>query len=216
MRRQSQQRPEQYVRGALSSFGEWQQQNMKRLAFRALWERFFESVDVFLLPTTFTAAFPHDRTPPERRMIPMPEGGTYPFWNLLTYITPATLTGCPATTAPVGLSRSGLPVGLQIVGPYLEDATPIGFARLLARRSAASNHQRVTSCQPRPGGGTESPRLESMETSDLRLLIRRARNAKGILRAVARRFDVQILVGAVHWYRSATSGSIRAARRAGR
>jgi amidase len=33
----------------------------------------------------------------------------------------------------VGLSRSGLPVGLQIVGPYLEDATSIGFARLLAK-----------------------------------------------------------------------------------
>jgi len=43
------------------------------------------------------------------------------------------VTGCPATTAPAGLSRSGLPVGLQIVGPYLEDATPIAFARLLAQ-----------------------------------------------------------------------------------
>jgi Asp-tRNA(Asn)/Glu-tRNA(Gln) amidotransferase A subunit family amidase len=48
------------------------------------------------------------------------------------FVRPATLTGCLATTAPAGLSRSGLPVGLQIVGPYLEDATPIGFAQLLA------------------------------------------------------------------------------------
>ena len=66
-------------------------------------------------------------------MIPMPEGGAQTFWNLLSYISPATLTGCPATTAPAGLSRSGLPVGLQIVGPYLEDATPMAFARLLAQ-----------------------------------------------------------------------------------
>ena len=63
----------------------------------------------------------------------MPEGGEQPFWNLVTYICPATLTGCPATTAPVGLTKSGLPVGLQIVAPYLEDATSIGFAQLLAR-----------------------------------------------------------------------------------
>ena len=62
----------------------------------------------------------------------MPEGGSRSFWDLLAYITPATLTGCPATTAPAGLSKSGLPVGLQIIGPYLEDATPIEFARLLA------------------------------------------------------------------------------------
>ena len=126
-------RREQFIRGALSSFAEWQQKNMERLAYRAMWERFFESVDVFLLPTTFTAAFPHDQTHPDVRMIPMPEGGAASFWNLLSYIAPATLTGCPATTAPVGLSRSGLPVGLQIVGPYLEDATAIDFARLLAR-----------------------------------------------------------------------------------
>lgn len=124
--------PEHYARGALSGFGEWQQQNLKRLAFRAFWERYFQSVDVFLLPAMFTTAYPHDQTAPARRMIPLPEGGTASFWNLLTYITPATVTGCPAAIAPVGLSRSGLPVGLQIVGPYLEDLTPIGFARLLA------------------------------------------------------------------------------------
>jgi amidase len=125
--------PEQYARGALSGFAEWQLQNLKRLAYRARWEKYFESVDVFLSPTTFTTAFPHDRTPVDKRLIPTPEGTTQGFWDLVRYITPATLTGCPATTAPVGLSRSGLPVGLQIMGPFLEDATPIGFARLLAR-----------------------------------------------------------------------------------
>ena len=125
-------RPPQFVRGALSSFADWQQANMHRLAYRALWERFFESVDVFLLPTTFTTAFPHDQTHPDQRMIPLPEGGAQPFWNLLSYISPATLTGCPATTVPAGLGQSGLPIGLQVVGPYLEDATPIAFGRLLA------------------------------------------------------------------------------------
>jgi amidase len=125
--------PERYAKGALSSFAEWQRQNLKRLAYRAQWEQYFESVDVFLLPTTFTTAFPHDRTPAAERLIPTPEGSRQPFWDLIRYITPATLTGCPATTAPVGLSRSGLPVGIQIMGPFLEDATPIGFARLLAQ-----------------------------------------------------------------------------------
>lgn len=126
-------RPERFVKGALSTFADWQQENMRRLAYRAAWERYFQTVDVFLLPTTFTAAFPHDHSHPDQRMIPLPEGGAQPSWSLLDYISPATLTGCPATTAPVGLGRSGLPVGLQIVGPYLEDATPIVFARLLAQ-----------------------------------------------------------------------------------
>jgi len=125
-------RPRTYARGALSSFAEWQGQNVKRLAYRAIWERYFSDVDVFLMPTTFTAAFQHDHGPTDTRMIPMPEGEMRPFWDSLAYIVPATLTGCPATTAPAGLTRSGLPVGLQIVAPYLEDATSIAFARLLA------------------------------------------------------------------------------------
>jgi amidase len=44
----------------------------------------------------------------------------------------ATLTGCPATASPVGLTRDGLPVGIQIMGPFLEDATPIHLAGALA------------------------------------------------------------------------------------
>jgi amidase len=126
-------RTDYYAQGALASFADWQSQNLKRLAYRALWQKFFGNLDVFLLPTAFTTAFPHSADPVETRMLPTPEGGSQKFWDLISYICTATLTGCPATTAPVGLSKSGLPVGLQIVGPYLEDATPIRFAGLLAR-----------------------------------------------------------------------------------
>jgi amidase len=141
-----QSRPEIFVKGALSSFAEWQGRNFRRLGYRDQWEKYFQSFDVFLLPTTFTAAFPHDHTHPDTRMLSTPEGDSYPFWNLVTYICPATLTGCPATTAPAGLSRSGLPVGLQIVGPYLEDATTLEFARLLGLE--------IGGFQPPPGYGT--------------------------------------------------------------
>lgn len=129
-------RPEMFRAGALASFAEWQDQNQKRIFYRGFWENYFaREADVFLLPTTFTAAFQHDHTPPDARMIPLPEGDrpAQPFWNIVKYIAPATLTGNPATTAPVGLSRSGLPVGLQIMAPYMEDGTSIEFARLLAR-----------------------------------------------------------------------------------
>jgi amidase len=40
----------------------------------------------------------------------------------------ATLTGLPATAMPIGLSEDGLPVGMQIIGPYLEDRTTLAFA----------------------------------------------------------------------------------------
>ena len=132
-REQMEQQSDPISKGALGSFTEWQGRNLKRLAYRSMWEKLFESIDVFLMPTASTTAYPHNPAQLEARVIPTPEGNTVPAMDLLKYISPATLTGCPATTAPAGLSRSGLPVGLQIVGPYLEDATPIAFAELLAR-----------------------------------------------------------------------------------
>lgn len=124
--------PRTWGRGVKSRFAEWQRLNMKRLSYRARWEDYFRNFDVFLSPTMITAAVPHDPTPVSERMVTLSDGSKHSFWNLVTYICPATLTGCPATTAPAGLTKSGLPVGLQIMGPYFEDATPIEFARLLA------------------------------------------------------------------------------------
>ncbi|PYM69532.1 MAG: amidase, partial [Candidatus Rokuibacteriota bacterium] len=45
----------------------------------------------------------------------------------------ATLAGQPATAFPGGRTRAGLPIGLQAIGPYLEDRTPIRFAGLVER-----------------------------------------------------------------------------------
>jgi amidase len=67
----------------------------------------------------------------DQRKLDTPEGKR-PYLDITPWISIATLTGCPATVAPAGRTRSGLPVGIQIMGPYLEDATPIEFARQIA------------------------------------------------------------------------------------
>jgi amidase len=102
--------------------------NEERMTARAIWQRWFRTHDVFLLPVVFTTAIPHV---PTGAPIPTPNGDR-PYMDLLWWIASGTLTGCPATVAPIGRTRSGLPVGIQILGPYLEDATPIGFAGGLA------------------------------------------------------------------------------------
>ncbi|HEX5318579.1 MAG TPA: amidase family protein, partial [Stellaceae bacterium] len=55
------------------------------------------------------------------------------YRDQLAWIAPATLTGFPATAAPIGLSPEGLPIGVQIVGGYLDDRTTIDFAGHLER-----------------------------------------------------------------------------------
>jgi amidase len=107
------------------------EQERRRMAARIAWSQYFDEVDVFLCPTNFTAAFPHDPRPLDERTIATPDGqrpyNQQPFW-----IAHASLPGLPAVVAPVGRTPGGLPVGVQIVGPLYEDDTAITFADLLA------------------------------------------------------------------------------------
>ena len=98
---------------------------------QAIWAKWFESHDVFLSPTAFAPAFPHDHSADQMARKLATSAGPRDYMDLVTWIGMATFTGCPATTAPVGLTANGLPVGIQIMGPYLEDATPISFAGAL-------------------------------------------------------------------------------------
>jgi amidase len=131
-RKQYQQNPPPFAAGALSSYADWQQQHFKQLGYRALWQKYFEQVDVFLMPVSFTVAFHHDHNGDfNSRFIDTPDGKR-PYLQLLPWMVTATMTGCPATTAPIGQTPAGLPVGLQIMGPFWEDATSIEFAALLS------------------------------------------------------------------------------------
>jgi amidase len=101
---------------------------IKQMAARATWQDYFRSHDAFLLPTAFVPAFKHDhRAPLDDRVIETP-AGPRPYGDMLFWISFATHTGLPATVVPVGLTKAGLPVGMQVIGPYLEDATSIDVA----------------------------------------------------------------------------------------
>jgi amidase len=107
------------------------QQERRRMAARVAWTEHFGAIDVFLCPTNFTTAFPHDPRPLEQRVIATADGerpySEQPFWTA----HPA-LAGLPALSAPIGLASGGMPVGAQIIGPPYEDDTAITFAELLA------------------------------------------------------------------------------------
>jgi len=103
----------------------------RRLRAQGAWAAYFKRHDAFLMPAAFTAAFGHDERRWSQRRLPTPEGDR-PYDDVLFWSVFASLTGQPATVAPVGLTSAGLPVGVQIMGPYLEDATPIDVAAHLA------------------------------------------------------------------------------------
>ncbi|MGB5749730.1 MAG: amidase family protein [Desulfobacterales bacterium] len=99
---------------------------------QAKWAAFFEHYDVLLAPVSLTVAFPHDHKEPliYRRLAVNRK--KRPYLDNLAWTAMATVSGLPATVAPVGLSESGLPVGIQIIGARFEDRTTIAFARGLS------------------------------------------------------------------------------------
>jgi amidase len=104
----------------------------QRETYRALWRAFFREWDVVLSPANIVPAFPHTDAPFQQRTLTI-NGVTVPYSRQSAYAGIATLAGQPATAFPVGMTRTGLPIGLQAIGPYLEDHTPIRFAGLVAR-----------------------------------------------------------------------------------
>jgi amidase len=50
--------------------------------------------------------------------------------NQIGWPAVATYANLPATSIPVGKTKSGLPIGAQIIGSYLEDRTALAFARM--------------------------------------------------------------------------------------
>jgi amidase len=112
---------------------QWAEANEHRYRIRAAWRQYFREYDACLMPTSFVPAFPHDHNPDWfGRVLPTPEGRRR-YTDFLFWSSFATVSGLPATVAPVGFTKSNLPVGIQILGPWLEDATPIFVAEALER-----------------------------------------------------------------------------------
>jgi amidase len=120
-----------FKEAADGSASKWAEANIHRYAAREAWSKYFEDYDAFLMPVDFIPAFPHDHTPDQNvRVLQTPEGPRR-YTDQIFWPSFAVMTGLPATAAPVGLTKDRLPVGIQILGPWLEDATPIFVAQTL-------------------------------------------------------------------------------------
>jgi amidase len=121
------------ARGATLSFRAWSAANARRNALRAQWRRLFQDFDAVITPVTPTPAFPHDHEPDQGKRRMQVNGRPTEFFANILWPGVATLPGLPAAALPIGRSPEGLPIGVQIIGPWLEDRTPLKLAQLIER-----------------------------------------------------------------------------------
>lgn len=124
-----------YARTVTKTHREWQFLNAERSMTRQKWADFFKEYDVLLCPVIRIVAFPHDHTMTleslQRITTKFNEQDITHADVIFPWIAFASASYLPATVAPIGLTSDGLPVGVQIIGPYLEDRTTIHFAQLI-------------------------------------------------------------------------------------
>lgn len=89
--------------------------NTKAELNQILW-KLFDRFDLLLTPTVPTEAFQAKGPPPSEV-----DGKPISLFEAVAFSYPFNLSGHPAATVPVGFTDSGLPAGLQIVGPRHRD-----------------------------------------------------------------------------------------------
>lgn len=119
-------------RALVSSYRDWMRASRIRMSIAHQWRQLFREWDVVICPILPTTAFLHDDAEIDQRTIDV-DGQRIPYGFQGLWSGPASLSGLPATAMPIGSGSSGLPVGAQIIGPYLEDRTTLAFAQLAER-----------------------------------------------------------------------------------
>ncbi|TVR24421.1 MAG: amidase [Ilumatobacter sp.] len=119
-------------RATASRHRDWLSYHERRMQIRERWAEFFGDFDAIVLPVHPRPAIPHDHHEPMwDRMVDI-GGESKPYGHLFRWTGPAGAAYLPATVVPVGMSADGLPIGVQIVGPYLHDLTTLRLAALVA------------------------------------------------------------------------------------
>jgi amidase len=121
------------ARSGLIGHGEYLMLNERRHRIRRAWGAFFRDWDVLICPAFGIPAQKRADLAKPGEWSAEINGETVSAAELLFW--PGLIGGfhLPATAAPLGLTRAGLPIGAQIVGPLYGDRTTIAVAGMLEK-----------------------------------------------------------------------------------
>lgn len=125
----------------------WLERSAERTRMRQAWADWFRDFDILLCPVMPMVAFPHDTQGTFASRTVVINGQSRPLAETLAWTGLIGVSYLPSTVVPVGTTAGGLPVGIQVVAPYLEDRTALFVAARLA--------ERVGGYQPPPGAAAD-------------------------------------------------------------
>ena len=120
------------ARAATMPHKDWLEWSNQRIAMRHAWVDFFRDWDILLCPAASSAAWPHDQDGERHDRVITVNNQAQPTTDQLFWAGYSGMVYLPSTVAPAGLTKAGLPVGLQAVAAHGEDHTSIAFCRLAA------------------------------------------------------------------------------------
>jgi amidase len=110
---------------------EWMAADAVRARLRHEIAGVFSRFDAILAPISPLAAFAHDHRPFGKRRLVSSDGQAMPYTSMLDWISLATALHLPATAIPAGPAASGLPVGVQLIGPLNGDGRMLALAQAI-------------------------------------------------------------------------------------
>ncbi len=112
----------------------WDLARRRRDTSRVRWAEFFAGVDVLLCPVIPVPPFRHVQSAlgSNFEYSTLADHGDRPYTDLLWWTALIGSAYLPVTVPPIGRTATGLPVGIQVVAPYLHDRTALAFARVMA------------------------------------------------------------------------------------
>jgi amidase len=121
----------QVGRAMTSRYRDWISATERRQRQRLAWASFFEQYDAVLAPVMPTAAFDHDTDRPIAERLLDIDGTAVPHFFAAAWCGAIGAMLLPVVTLPTGQDVAGLPVGVQVIGPFLGDMRLLRIAQVL-------------------------------------------------------------------------------------